>query len=204
MIAGETLLAVTTMMGVAAVSPGPNNLIVMTAAGRGGFAAAVPAIAGVVAGSLALLVLVWAGAGEAFAVLPLLRDLLRILGALYLVWLGLTLVLSALRQPDVRPAAAPEALPGNLAGVALFQLINPKSWVLAATAVAAAATPMKDVAVLAALGFILVAITLPCLSLWALAGAAIVGRLEARRSRQCFDAVLGVLLAGSALLLVLR
>ncbi|WP_193367300.1 LysE family translocator [Pelagibius marinus] len=204
MMAGEALLAVTMMIGVAAASPGPNNLIVMTAAGRGGFAAAVPAIAGVVAGSLVLLVLVWAGAGKAFAALPPLRDLLRILGALYLVWLGLALVLSALRQSEARPMAAPQALPGSLAGVALFQLVNPKSWVLVATAVAAVAAPMKDGEVLAALGFILVAVTLPCLSLWALAGAVILGRLESRRPRQCFDAVLGVLLVGSALLLVLR
>jgi len=202
MIAGEALLAVTVMVGVAAVSPGPNNLIVMTAAGRGGFTAAVPAIAGVVAGSLLLLVLIWAGAGQAFTVLPWLHNLLRIFGALYLAWLGLALALSALRPPADRPAAAPEALPGSLAGAALFQFVNPKSWVLVATTVAAAA-PMKDVAVLATLGVIVAAVTLPCLSLWALAGAAIAGRLEARRWRQCFDAGLGLLLISAAILLVL-
>ena len=193
----EPLLAVAGFVSVAALTPGPNNLIVMAAAARGGLAAAAPAIAGVVAGSIALLALVWSGAGAAFDAAPALRGALTLAGALYLVWLGVDLIRRG--GGDGGPAMA--ALPaGTVPGMAAFQLLNPKSWVIVLTATAAAHGDMAGG--LGGLVVLFASISGICLTLWALAGAAITERLTRPGASRRFDRAMGALLIASALLLL--
>ena len=111
-----------------AMTPGPNNLVVWREAGRGGLRAALPAIAGIVAGSLLLLLLAVAGVAVLLAGRPAWRLALSVCGALYLAWLGLAL----LRRACGRTAAALDApgAPAGFVGLAAFQFLNPKSWVL--------------------------------------------------------------------------
>ena len=190
----ETLLAVTGFVIVAAITPGPNNFIVMTAAARGGMGGAIPAITGVVLGSLGLLVLVWLGGGVAFAEVAGLRAGLAIAGSAYLAWLGLRMLW---QSHDV---AGPrhDGLPRTATGVAVFQFLNPKGWVMIVTATAA----VSGTGSLVVLGAILVGVTSVCLMLWAGAGSALAGLLASPRPKRRFDWVMGGLLIGSAVLLI--
>jgi len=195
----DPLLAVAGFITVAAITPGPNNFIVMAAAARDGFAAALPAIAGVVIGSLGLLALVGAGAGAAFEALPALRLLLMAAGALYLTWLGGQLIWQSNRHPsDGEPSDG--RLPCTAGGVAAFQLMNPKAWVLIVTAAAAVS---GQTAALYSLASLVAVISALCLSLWACAGSAIAGWLSQPAARRWFDRFMGGLLIASAVLLVL-
>lgn len=195
----EPLLAVAGFITVAAITPGPNNFIVMAAAARGGMAAALPSILGVVVGSLALLALVWGGAGAAIAALPALRVALTVTGALYLIWLGGLLIWQSGRR-NGGGAEADGNLPSTATGVAAFQLMNPKAWVLIVTATAALSG--ESAAPYALAGLIAVISTL-CLGLWACAGSAIAGWLRRPSARSWFDRAMGGLLIVSAALLVL-
>lgn len=86
-------------------------------------------------------------------------------------------------------------LPVSTVGVAAFQLLNPKAWVLVTTA-AAAMSGTGSVFLLAAL---MTLVTGLCLSLWAMAGA-VLSRLLARpRARRWFDRAMGGLLAVCAI-----
>ncbi|MXW86489.1 MAG: LysE family translocator [Boseongicola sp. SB0667_bin_21] len=191
-----SFLAVLTIVAVAAITPGPNNFIVMSASLRGGVAAALPAIAGVIAGSIALLVLVWAGAGTLFELVPEIQPVLRIAGAAYLIWLGACLVRRASGPGD---GTDDQALPETAWGVASFQLLNPKSWVLVVTAVSAVGGTLAG---MASLAVIFAAVMGLCLTIWAVAGQLISRWLVDRRSRRMFDTVMGVLLMGSAAMLL--
>ena len=199
MTAPDPILAVAGFITVAAITPGPNNFIVMAAAARGGWTAALPPIVGVVAGSLVLLALVWAGAAVAFEALPTLRLLLTIAGALYLTWLGGQLIWQSDRTGGSEAGAA-GGLPSTAPGVAAFQLMNPKAWVLIVTAAAALA---GESAAPYALAGLLAVISTLCLGLWAYAGSAIAGWLRKPGARAWFDGVMGSLLVASAVLLVL-
>ncbi|MYG27991.1 MAG: LysE family translocator [Boseongicola sp. SB0677_bin_26] len=183
-------------MAVAAITPGPNNFIVMSASLRGGVAAALPAIAGVIAGSTALLVLVWAGAGTLFEVVPEIQPVLRIAGAAYLIWLGFCLIRKASGPSD---GTDDQALPETALGVASFQLLNPKGWILVVTSVSAVGGTLVGIASLAV---IFVAVMGLCLMIWSVAGQLISRWLVDPRSRRMFDTVMGVLLMGSAVLLL--
>lgn len=196
----ESLIAVAGLLFVAAITPGPNNTIVLAAAARSGLSGAVPSIAGVLVGSLALLALIWAGADALFTAAPNFRHFLLAAGALYLVWLGSNLIWRSGDTGD-----EPRPLPGTALGIAAFQILNPKSWVLVTTASAAmagSAAGMDGLSGFGRLAALMLVIPGVCLTLWALAGVAIAERLRRRRARRWFDRAMGCLLILSAALLV--
>jgi threonine/homoserine/homoserine lactone efflux protein len=186
----ETMLSVGALITVAAITPGPNNFIVLDAAMAGGLARAGAAAAGVVAGSLVLLGLVLLGLGALFAAVPGLGAILTVASALYVAWLGVCIILAA-----GRPDRAAVALPASIPAIAAFQIINPKAWALVVTAVAATLQAGGSAALLAAL---LVAITVACLALWALCGVVFASLLRSRRARLWLDRGLGALLLATA------
>lgn len=178
-----------------AMTPGPNNLLVWREAGRGGLRAALPAIAGIVAGSLLLLLLAVAGVAGLLAGHPAWRRALTIAGSLYLAWLGMSLLGRALVPARV---AAPTATPGpgapaGVMGLAAFQFLNPKSWVLVIAATGSA--PASELATrLPWLLLLFGLIPLACLLLWAACGAALAGVLARPTPRRCTDGGMAVLI----------
>jgi threonine/homoserine/homoserine lactone efflux protein len=172
------------LIAAAAFTPGPNNFIVMQRAAAAGLRAAAPAIAGVIAGSIALLALVAVGGGALFAAVPGLRLAVTLAGAAALAAAGVRLIL---RRVDAPRAASPAGFTALVA----FQLLNPKAWTMALTAVAAV-PPGGGAALLAP---IFVVIPAAGLTLWGALGRVLAGRAW-------LDPLMGVLLVASAALLV--
>ena len=193
----EALIGAAGAIAAAALTPGPNNFVVMRTAARGGIAATLPAIGGVVLGSLVLLGVVVAGAGAAFEAVPHLRMALAIAGCLYLVYLGAQLLRggsrggterapapAALAAQDGKPmenvqaaretrnAESQEQLPAGVAGLFAFQFLNPKSWVLVLTATAATPASWSALARFGQLAALFAVIPTVCLLLWAALGKA--------------------------------
>lgn len=196
----ETAIATAGVIFAAAITPGPNNLIVLAAAVRAGFAGAGPAILGVVAGSVALLVLAWAGTGALFERAPVLRSAVLVAGVAYLIWMGVRLAWPAMPKEGPGNRTAGRMPPTTARGLALFQVLNPKAWVLVLTVTAAAPDDgtLTGLGILAAL---FVAIPGLCLTVWAFAGAALAGWLETPAIRRRFDCAMGAVLIASAAML---
>ncbi len=191
----NALLAASSLLLVAALTPGPNNLVVLRAATAGDPAMLWSAIAGIVLGGLVMLALVTVS-GPALGGLPWLRSLIAVSGAGYLAWLGLAM----LRRPAGSEQDAP--LPAGFAGLFVFQFLNPKSWVMVLTLVAA--FPHQN----AAATFVMLAplfllIPSACLLLWACAGARLASLLRTPAARRRFDRLMGLALISSAVLLLL-
>lgn len=183
---------------VAAVTPGPSNVLVMAAGARAGAGGGLRCLAGVVAGMAALMGVAMLGLGSLLAAWPAGLDVLRIGGTAFLLHLAWR----------IANATAPgdSAAGGRATGFVqafLFQWINPKSWTVGAAAAAAfagaAMTPPWQRAVL--FGALFAAAALPACALWLLFGAGMKRWLrEAARARR-FHRAMGVLLAVSVLLL---
>lgn len=197
-----SLMVAAGIIAAAAVTPGPNNLLVMRAAAAGGMSQALPAIGAIVLGSIGLLALVVAGGGALFERHPVLRTLVTVAGALYLGCLGLRLALSASRVP-MTAAGNRAGLPDGPARVFVFQFLNPKGWVLVLTAVAAVQADMSAMAAFGALAMLFVAILSLSLLLWSLFGALFVTAFTRPGFSLWFDRTLGGLLAVCSLLLFL-
>jgi threonine/homoserine/homoserine lactone efflux protein len=217
-------LGIAALVGVSAITPGPNNVAVMAAAAHRGFRGALPAVAGVVLGSLIMVLLAMAGLGAFLATAPLAGVLLSFAGCAYLGYLGLRMFSAAAQTPDVashetgareagapqRPAAASGSdrpvraggVRSDFTGLLLFQFLNPKGWAMVLTAVAAAQAVEQSAAGAAWLMGIFLLIPALCLSLWALFGALLSRQLERPRFRRGFDRLMGATLVVSALLLL--
>lgn len=180
---------------VAALSPGPNNVVVLRAAAAGDGSRAWSAIGGVVCGGIAMLAGTIA-AGSAVLTTPHFRLGVAIAGATYLAWLGLTMM---------RGSASPgkdSPLPAGFYGVFVFQFLNPKSWVMVLSLVAAF-PPMGRAMTFAWLAPIFVVIPTACLLLWAVAGRRLAGILRRPESQRRLDQAMGAALITAAALLLL-
>ena len=189
-------MTVAGLVTIAAVTPGPNNLIVLRAASRAGVRGALPAITGVVLGGLAVLAVALVASDTAFAAAPRLRIAVAGAGCLYLMWLGGSLVRHA-GHPSSEPARGLPA--ASVAGLFTFQFLNPKSWVMVMTAIGA--MPAGD-ASRWSLGVVFTAIPASCLLSWAIAGAALTRWLAQPRIAAWVDRAMGVLLVATAVALV--
>lgn len=193
------MLGVAGLIAVAAITPGPNNLVVMRAAAQAGFIGALPAIAGILAGGLVMLALAMTGAGVLFANEPRLYLAVAVGGGAYLCWLGARLVIGSFAA--ARSQADMPALPTGIAALFAFQFLNPKSWVMVLTVAATVqGTGATRAWWLPAILFTVIPAL--CLALWSLLGASMAGALQRPSVRDQVDRVLGLLLIASALLLL--
>jgi len=197
----SAMLAAAGLVAIAAITPGPNNLIVLRTAARAGLRGAPPVIAGVVLGGLAVLAIGWAASAAAFSAEPRLRLVAGAAGCLYLAWLGVGLLRHAGRGAGSPGGARsePAGLPAaSTLGLFAFQFLNPKSWVMVMTAIGAwpDATPGWPLAI------VFTAIPTLCLGLWATAGAALARWLALPQIAARVDRAMGVLLIATAITLV--
>lgn len=127
------------LIAIATITPGPNNLLVMRIAARSGFMSALPTMAGVVAGGLAMWALVMAGASVAFQAQPHLYTAITIAGGAYLCWMGARLIVETFAPSDRSQPVQTSVLPSSAVALFGFQFLNPKSWVLVLTVTGACA-----------------------------------------------------------------
>ena len=175
---------------IAAMTPGPNNLIVVAVGARFGYRRALPFILGVTVGWPLLLLAVGLGLGAVFERYPQIHSAMRFAGAGFLLWLSWRVATS-----DSRVRKERRRIIGFLEGAA-FQFINPKGWSVALGIISAFTVPGAD---LAWQVWWIAAINAPiaffALHLWAIFGIAISRLLESPRSRRIFNGAMGALLA---------
>ena len=171
------------LLFVAAITPGPNNVLVMKAAIRGGWGAASRTVVAVLSGSLALFFLVWFGLAQVASRYPVLGLAVALAGTVYLSWLGVSLMRSG------RHGAAPSdgTCSASTAGIALFQLLNPKGWVLMSVFVSAVAHTNAVIQVA-----VLLMVLSCCLALWAVIGIAFLSVHARPKTRDWVNRISGL------------
>lgn len=103
--------------------PGPGNLALMTSTGKGGIRGGLAATCGVILGDQVLMWLAVGGVAALLAMNPLAFQAVQWLGAAYLAWLGMRMLLA-------KPGQAPvlNILPRHyLRQALLITLLNPKA-----------------------------------------------------------------------------
>lgn len=187
-------LAIASLLLLAAIMPGPNNIVMVRTGALGGIRTAVPAMTGVVLGGAVILILTTAGLGVLFVRWPSLRTFIAIGGASYLIWLGWCLVRSG---GDTQGNAR---LPSGAVGLFGFQFLNPNSWAMMLTVTSR--LPEGGIgATFIRLVPMFVSISTACLLLWVVMGRALMSRMACTSTRVWIDRAMGALLIASALLL---
>ena len=172
----------------------------LTAAGaRGGIVRGLPCLLGVSTGMGLMMFLVPLGLGGLVLGRPGVLRALHWAGAAFLLWLAWKVATSSSR---LEAAAGDE--PVGYLGAMLFQWVNPKSWLVSASAAgtflsAGAGSPLWQAA---ALGGLFVLAALPSGFVWLAFGAGVQRLLHDRRRLRIFNGVMGALLALSIVLIV--
>ena len=98
------------------ITPGPNNAMVLTSGLKFGFLKSIPHISGITIGHIIQLTLVCLGLGKVFIIFPVIQSILKIICAIYIVFLGYKILgsISQIKEDGSRPLKFYEA--------ALFQL----------------------------------------------------------------------------------
>jgi threonine/homoserine/homoserine lactone efflux protein len=175
------------------ITPGPNNIMLLSSGLNYGFRPTVPHIAGITVGFAFMVGVVGLGLGAIFIAYPVLQTVLKYAGAAYLIYLAVAIAMSG---PPV-PGQDDRSGPMTFWGAALFQWINAKGWVMVIgtiTAYAAIATFPYNIAIQVALSLLLG--TVSCTA-WAIFGSTLRPVLTAPRAIRVFNIAMAILLLAS-------
>ena len=175
---------------IAAITPGPNNIMIMASGVNFGVRRSLPHLLGISLGFLAMMIALGFGAGFMFERYPQLHDVIKIVGILYLGYLAWKIATSAASFSNKGKAG-----PFTFMQAALFQWVNPKAWVMGTTALATFTTAGADInlqiTVIIAVFFMM---TWPSVSIWLLFGAALQRVLSKPQHYKVFNISMAILL----------
>lgn len=172
----------------------------LTAAGaQAGVWKGLPCLFGVTTGMGLMMFLVPLGLGSLVLAHPLLLEALHWGGAAVLLWLSWKIATSSGRSESV---AGTKSV--GYVEAAVFQWVNPKSWLVSASAAGTFLNPGTGSALVqaASLGGLFILAALPSCFLWLAFGAAVQRLLDRPRRLRVFNIVMGALLASSIALIV--
>lgn len=174
------------------VTPGPNNLMLLTSGVNFGFVRTIPHALGIGCGFLTLLLGVGLGLGALLTTFPSLHLVLKIAGGGYLLYLAWRIAMSR----SMGDGAA-RGRPMTFLEAAAFQWVNPKAWVMAVSAMAIYTNPADPFVSMLIVAVAFAAVNLPSVSTWAGFGTALRGFLADPVRLKWFNIAMGVLLAAS-------
>ena len=199
MITLELLAAISVYYFVMYATPGPNNNILAASGIKFGFIRTIPNIFGIPTGHGIQLALVCFGLGALFTQFPILLNILKYVGACYLLFLAWKMF-GSINVSSAEDKSAPlryyEAI--------LFQFVNPKAWVICITAVSLF-YPKDENIIIGTLFMVVMStlINIPSISMWAFGGSVIRNYLSNMRLKKIIEWFLAILLVGTAISIVL-
>mgnify|MGYP003384878720 CR=1 FL=1 len=175
------------------VTPGPNNIMILTSGLNYGVRNSIPHLLGISFGFPVMIIVIGFGFSVIFEKYPVFNEVIKVLGVAYLLYLAWLIASSSPVSLEGK-----KSKPLNFFQAALFQWVNPKAWVVATGAVSAYTSVSSDIfaqVIFIALAFLLVAI--PSLSVWLIFGVGIRKYLKSTRHQKIFNLSMALLLVGS-------
>ena len=181
------------------VTPGPNNAMVLTSGIKFGFSKTIPHMSGITIGHVLQTIIVCLGLGKVFQMFPEIQYTLKIICALYLLYLGYKIIgsFNKIKDDGSRPLKFYEA--------SLFQLVNPKAWTIS-TMVASGFLP-KDEKLIISISFISITALIICplsISIWAAFGSGIRNLVKNNKKKAFVEYFLAMLLLVTAIMIVIE
>jgi threonine/homoserine/homoserine lactone efflux protein len=188
----EIIMALTLFAFASSISPGPNNLMLMSSGANFGFRKTLPHMLGVGLGFTLMVALVGVGIMQMFDLYPSSYLILKWCSVVYLIYLSY----------KVATASAPEkkesnkTKPFSFIQALLFQWVNPKAWTMELTSIGIYA-PQRDISSVIIVALIFGAVNLPSISVWVVLGQKLQKILSSVKRLRLFNAVMAALLLAS-------
>jgi len=178
---------------VTIVTPGPNNAMVVTSGMNFGVHRTIPHILGISLGFPLMIIVVGMGLNTVFSAYPVLYQIVRYLGAIYLLYLAWNIA----RLRSISDNKAESNKPLSFLSAAVFQWVNPKGWMMAITAVSTYAARDHYFANVFIIAFVFGLLLIPNCSLWAIFGNSLRRWLTNPQRLRLFNITMAALLVAS-------
>jgi threonine/homoserine/homoserine lactone efflux protein len=197
-VTAEHAIAFVLFAVVAAITPGPSNLILASTGATVGVRRGLPALLGQVVGMGLMLFLVAFGLGSLVLNSPLIIQGLRWCGVGLLLWLAWKIATAG------RNEATENRVRVGFWQAAAFQWVNPKAWLVCAGAVGTYFQAKTGTALgqSVSLALLFIVAALPSCSVWLAAGAGVQRFLRTERASRIVNVTMAALLGGSILLFI--
>jgi threonine/homoserine/homoserine lactone efflux protein len=185
----EYYLSVILFCLVTSVTPGPNNIMLMSSGLNHGVLKTVPHISGIIVGFPLMVAALGFGLGTIFQNYPVIHQVIKIVGISYLLFL-------AWKIANTTRANAGNHLrePLTFMQAAVFQWLNPKAWVIAIGAIAAFTTVGNFEVQVIIIVFTYLFVGSFSMGLWLLMGASLQKILRSQKQLQIFNITMAILL----------
>jgi threonine/homoserine/homoserine lactone efflux protein len=177
------------------VTPGPNNIMIMTSGLNFGIKKSLPHLFGICLGFPVMVIIVGLGFSVVFDALPFLHQVIKVVGVVYLLYLSWQIGNSATTSLD-----GTAAKPFGFWQAFLFQWVNAKAWVMATGAISAYTSLSSSIysqVLIIALAFFIVAF--PCVGIWLVGGNGLKRYLQHEKHQKVFNVTMALLLVASIL-----
>jgi len=173
------------------MTPGPNNIMLLSSGLTFGYKRTIPHILGVILGFPLMTIFVGLGLGKFFEIYPFAFTILKVIGILYLLWLAWHIAKSTPKFKKIDENSQPlKFIP-----IILFQWINPKNWIKIITAMSVYVTSVEhaitQIIVIAIIFFMTVLISA---NSWALGGVVLKKLIKSDIGIKRFNVIMAVLL----------
>ena len=163
----EILIPIFIFSASATITPGPNNIMLMTSGMNFGISKSLPHYLGICLGFPMMVILIGLGFGFIFDSFPFIHLFIRIIGITYLLFLSWKIANSSPNSLE-----SYEAKPFSFLQAIAFQWINPKAWVMATGSVAAFTTSSSVIFMqILLIAFTFMIAAFPCTGIWLFFGA---------------------------------
>lgn len=175
---------------VAAFTPGPNNIMIMASGLNFGTRRSFPHLLGICFGVPTLIIALGLGLAQLFETLPLVHEVIRVIGLAYLLYLAWRIATApAPGEVDGR------GRPFTFVEAALFQWVNPKAWIMGSGAIAAFTNQAQDMAPqIILMGLVFLLLTAPAVACWMMLGRFLQKLIRKASYRRFFNISMAFLL----------
>jgi len=185
----EYYLSIILFCLVTSITPGPNNIMLMSSGLNHGVLKTVPHISGIIIGFPLMVAALGFGLGTIFLNYPVIHQVIKIAGISYLLFL-------AWKIANTTRANAGKHLkkPLTFMQAAAFQWLNPKAWVIAIGAIATFTTVGNIELQVIIIVFTYLFVGGFSMGLWLLMGASLQKILHSQKQLQIFNVAMAILL----------
>jgi threonine/homoserine/homoserine lactone efflux protein len=192
----DLLIALIGFSIASSITPGPNNLLVLTSGLNHGIPRSLPLIAGISLGFAFMLVVIGVGLGSVIRANPGLHTAAKVFGLIYMLWLAWKVATST---PSLEADNGQTARPLSAFTGVTFQWVNAKAWAIALTATAAFSVADAAMTSLAWIVAVFLVIAFASLSAWAAFGSLMRRLIDTPAKLRAFNMTMALLLVASAL-----
>jgi threonine/homoserine/homoserine lactone efflux protein len=190
------LLSIASFTLAGVMTPGPNNIMLLSSGLTFGYKRTIPHMVGVALGFTLMVICVGLGIGAVFEIFPMLFSILKVIGISYLFWMAWRI---ANASGDLNTSNS-NTKPFTFLQAASFQWVNPKAWVMAITSTLSFITnPEHGFIQVLIIAFIYLLSGIISTNTWTLGGVYLKKLIKNALHVRIFNIIMAILIVASVL-----